>query len=146
MLFKQPNTVIVVGAGHLGANLAGALSGMGFQVSIIDKEENSFRKLPENFSGYQIVGDGTDIDILKSANIVHAEMVIACTNNDNVNSLITQIASRIFGINKVYARLYDTEKEKLIDGFNIQAIYPFKLSINEFERLSSLKLGEGTRA
>lgn len=140
MLFKKPENIIIVGAGRLGACLAGALSDKGFRVIIIDKDEDAFRKIPENFSGYQIVGDGIDIDILKTADIENSQMVISCTDSDNANSLIAQIAARIFGVKQVYTRLNDTDKDKLLDGFNIHTIYPFKLSISEFERLSAMKL------
>ncbi|MFA5658362.1 MAG: TrkA family potassium uptake protein [Oscillospiraceae bacterium] len=142
MLFKKSENIIIVGAGRLGSCLAGALSQKGFRVIVIDKDEDAFRKLPESFSGYKITGDGTDIDILKSADIENSQMVISCTDSDNVNSLIAQIASRIYGIQQVYTRLNDTDKDKLLDGFNIHTIYPFKLSMNEFERLSSIKLEE----
>ncbi len=145
MLFKKSKTVIVAGAGRLGANLAGALCTQGFQVTIIDKDSDSFRKLPENFSGFQITADATDTDVLERAGISTADMVIVATENDNTNSLIAQTASRIYNTPKVYMRLDDTEKEQLIDGFNIDVIYPFRLSFNEFERLSSLKIGEGER-
>ena len=134
-LIKKPKTVIVVGCGRLGASLAGSMSEQGYNVIIVDKDEDSVRKLPESFSGYEIIADATDIDVLERADILGAEMLVATTDSDNVNSLIAQIASRIYGVSKVFIRLNDTEKEKLIDGFNIEVIYPFKLSVGEFNRL-----------
>ncbi len=60
-------------------------------------------------------------------------MFVACTGNDNINSLLAQIASRIFGVPNVYVRFEDTDKEKLIKGFNIKGVYPFKLTMGVFE-------------
>ena len=56
------------------------------------------------------------------------------TGNDNINSVITQIAARIYHVDKVYARLQDPDKKKLISGFDICGIYPFELAINEFKK------------
>ncbi|MDD2483722.1 MAG: hypothetical protein PHQ50_01645 [Eubacteriales bacterium] len=47
------------------------------------------------------------------------------------------LASVIFGIDKVYARFYDTDKQNVLKGLNIQAILPSNLSIHEFEKLNA---------
>ncbi|MBT9777098.1 TrkA family potassium uptake protein [Clostridium sp. MCC353] len=137
MLFRKTKTIIIVGSSRFGAGLAGMLSQKGSRVVVIDVKEDAFRKLPDDFSGYEIIGDGTDMDILKQAGIEEASIAIAATNDDNTNLLIAQIASRIFHVPSVYSRLNDKNKEKLIRGFNIKPICPFVLSVNEFARLSN---------
>lgn len=135
MLFHRKKRLIIVGCGRLGSHLARILSTKGYQIIIIDRYVESFQRLPSNFNGFQITADGTDIDTLKYADIDKANMVIAVTGSDNENILIGQIASRIYNIEKVYVRLNEIENEQLIHGFNIEAIYPFRLSIKEFQRL-----------
>lgn len=142
MLLKKSQVILIIGCGRLGASLAGMLSAQRFNVTVIDKDGDSFRKLPQNFSGYTLDADATDIDTLARVGIAETDMVIVTTESDNINSFIAQIASRIYNVPKVYIRLNDTEKEKLIDGFNIEVIYPFKLSIEEFQRLSAVDLSE----
>lgn len=142
MLFRKTKTIIIVGSSRFGSGLAGLLSQKGSRVAVIDLNEDSFRKLPEDFSGYEITGDGTDLDVLKQAGVEEAAMVIAATDDDNTNLLIAQIASRIFHVPNVYSRLNDKNKEKLIRGFNIKPICPFVLSVNEFARLSSSEYKE----
>ena len=142
MLWNKPKPVVIVGAGRLGSSLAGSFSAKGYNVVVIDKEASAFRRLPVSFNGFQVHGDATDIDVLLKAGINNAEYFIACTNNDNVNSMVAQIASRIYNIPKVYARLNDTLKGKLLEGYNIQPIYPAELSVKEFERISHMDLGE----
>lgn len=137
MLFKKTKTIIIVGSSRFGSGLAGMLSQRGSRVVVIDVKEDAFRKLPDGFSGYEMIGDGTDMDVLKQAGIEEASIVIAATDDDNTNLLIAQIASRIFHVSNVYSRLNDKNKEKLIRGFNIQPICPFVLSVNEFARLSN---------
>ena len=136
MFFHKTKTIIIAGASRFGAGLAGKLSGRSTRIVVIDLNEDAFRKLPEDFSGYQIIGDGTDIDLLKQVGIESAEVFIAATDDDNVNILASQIACRIFHVPEVFSRLNDKNKEKLIRGFNIKPICPFVLSVNEFDRLT----------
>ncbi len=143
MWAKKNKTVIVVGCGRFGATLAGALSSSGYQTVIVDKNSDSFRKLPESFSGYQITGDGTGCETLESAGIKEANLMIAATNNDNTNSLIAQVACRIYHVGRVFMRLNDNEKAQLVDGFNIEVICPVNLCIQKFEALSSIRLEGG---
>ncbi len=134
---KKDKAVLIAGCGRLGGSLAGVLSDRGYNVMIVDKDAESFRKLPPTFTGFQIEGDATDVDVLKNAGIEKADIVMATANDDNINSMIAQIASVIFGIDKVYARFYDTDKQNVLKGLNIQAILPSNLSIHEFEKLNS---------
>lgn len=129
------NYVLVAGCGRFGANIASMLSEQGKDVVVIDRNNSSFRKLSSDYSGFTIEGDATDIDELVEAGIAKADIVVAATNDDNVNIMISQIASKIFNVSKVISRLYDTEKETVYKDFNIQIIYPSRLSISAFEDL-----------
>ncbi len=142
MLLKKQKTVIIAGCGRLGASLAGSLSEQGNNLIVIDKDKDSFRRLPLNFSGFELEGDATDYNTLLSAGINHTDILVAATDDDNANCMIAQIGSRICGIDKVFTRLHDTSKEKILDGYNIKAIYPAKLSVQEFQRLSGIHLEE----
>ncbi|WP_366946798.1 NAD-binding protein [Desulfosporosinus nitroreducens] len=71
-----------------------------------------------------------------------ADVVVAATNDDNTNIMIAEIASKLFNVSQVITRLYDTEKEVVYQDFNIQIIYPSRLSLCEFEKLTSLNLLE----
>ena len=62
---KKRRTALVIGCGRLGANLAGSLCDKGYDTIVIDKDETAFGQLPDNFSGYQITGDGTDKNLLE---------------------------------------------------------------------------------
>lgn len=138
---KKKN-VIVVGCSRFGGKLAGSLSALGYNLTIIDKDEHSFLKLPDNYSGYTVCADGTDANVLKANGIESVQMFIAATESENVNILAAKIASEIFEVPEVYLRLTDVEKDSLIEGTNIKAIYPFKLSIDEFTRISSVEIDE----
>ena len=133
MILNKKERVIIVGCGRFGGKLAIMLSNRGYQVVVIDNREDAFNKLPESFGGFPIMADGCDLDTLKYAEIDDAALFVAATGNDNINSLLSQIASRIFGVPNVYVRFKDTATAKIIKDFNIQCIFPFKLSMTAFE-------------
>lgn len=135
-------SILIAGCGRLGSCMASSLSQEGFDVTMIDKDEKAFRRLRETFSGFQVIGDASDLDMLRSCGIANADIVVVATDSDNVNCMIAQIANMIFHIQQVYIRLNDPDKEELLKDTNIQAIYPAKLSMQEFIRISHIQLKE----
>lgn len=138
---KQPlktQSALIAGCGRMGGTLAIALSKKGYDVTVIDPEPSAFRKLSPAFSGFQVTGDATDIDLLERAGIKTADLFMATADRDNINTMIGQIANIIYGIDKVFIRLYDPDKQKVLEGTTIQAIFPSMLSIREFEKLSNI--------
>jgi trk system potassium uptake protein TrkA len=134
-VFENKKKVIIVGCGRLGCGLACLYYDRGYDVVIIDNDESAWNKLPLNFGGLKITADGSDLDTLRYVGIDLASTFFAVTENDNLNSFIAQIAARVFSVNDVYARFGDTDKDKLIQGFNIFGIYPFRLTMDSFEKM-----------
>ncbi len=134
--------VMIVGCSRLGATLAGSLSSMGYNVTIVDEDKNSFLKLPDTYSGYEVSGDGTDVNILRENNIESMQMFICVTDSDNTNILAAKVAAEIFFVPEIYVRLTDDKQEELIDNSNVKVIYPFQLSLEEFKRISSVQVSD----
>lgn len=132
---KDRKLIIIAGCGRLGSNIASQFSLHGKDVVIIDKNSLSFRKLSPDYSGFSVESDATDINTLKEAGIDEASIVMAFTDNDNANIMIAQIAKKIFNVPKVVTRLYDTEKESIINDSNIFTINPARLSIAAIEEI-----------
>ena len=65
--------VVIMGCGRVGGRLAGLLAEDGHEVTILDLDEYSFRRLPSDFKGTALVGNGTDEDTLKKAGIEQAD-------------------------------------------------------------------------
>lgn len=130
------NKFVVIGSGRLGSNIATSMSELGEDVIIIDAVDDSFRKLQESFSGYQVVGDATDLTILENSYIKHAKTAVITTDSDNVNIYLAHICFYVYNVPKIFVRLSDTDKGKLLDGTSIKAIYPFNLSYSEFMDLN----------
>ena len=137
-LFSQKKTndyIIIIGCGRLGANLANTLSNENGNVLIMDTAKHAFRRLSADFGGLAVVGDGIDLDALKSAQIEKASAVIAVTNDDNTNIMIAQLARDMFHVQRVIARLYDPERETVYQELGIDTICPAVLSAKEVDKL-----------
>lgn len=134
---KEKDYVIIVGCGKLGAKIAEDLSGERKSIVLIDKDENAFKLLSDNFSGFMIEADGVEEDTLISANIERAGMVFATTDNDNTNIMIAQIAKYIYNVPTVIARVYEPSRQKVYKKFGIDTISPIQLSTEEFKKIIS---------
>lgn len=128
-IFK--NGVLIVGASRLGAHIALTLQQAKRNVTVIDKDESSFDKL-EDFQGFTIVGDATDINTLENIKISNFDMVVVTTDSDNTNLFIGDVCNTVYDVPKIYIRLNDSDKVKLLSGTKIKAICPFLLSVEKF--------------
>lgn len=113
-----------MGCGRVGARLAGLLDSAGHNVTVLDTDSYSFRRLPSGFKGRSLVGDGIDEEALKRAGIEHADAFIALTQGDNRNVMASQIARHIFGVKHVICRIYDPLRQEMYENLGIEAVSP----------------------
>ena len=104
--------VIVVGCGRVGSRLADMLSDAGANVSVVDLKAEAFDNLGRNFNGSTIQGIGYDEDTLVKAGVEDCDIVAAVTQSDNANLMVTEVASRLYGVPHVIARLYNHDHER----------------------------------
>ena len=116
--------IVIIGCGRVGAQLAALLDEDGHKVTVIDREPYSFRRLPANFQGTALVGDGTDEDLLKQAGIEEADAFVAVTQGDNRNVMAAQLAKHVFDVPKVVCRIYDPLREELYHTLGLETISP----------------------
>lgn len=114
--------VIVVGCGRVGSQLATFLSAEGHDVVVIDKEASSFKRLGTTFNGITLVGYGYDEEILREAGIDHCEAFASVTDFDNANMMAAEVASRLYGVKRVVARLYNPERERTFQQLGLDYV------------------------
>jgi trk system potassium uptake protein len=131
------NYIIIVGCGELGSQLAKTLLKQRKSITIIDKDEDAFKRLPDQFSGFTIEGNGIEEDTLLEAEINRANMLVAVTGDDNANLMIAQIARVIYHVPHVIARLSEPSRAKIIEDMNIETLCPTALSVKAFSLLLS---------
>lgn len=116
--------IVIMGSGRVGAQLAGLLDAEGHQVTVLDTDAYSFRRLPADFGGTALVGNGLDQPSLIKAGIEEADVFVAVTQGDNRNVMAAQIAQHIFNVPKVICRIYDPLRQELYQTLGIEAISP----------------------
>jgi len=99
--------IVIVGAGRVGAVLAEAYDTDGHNVTVLDLSTRAFDRLPAEFRGSAIRGDGTDEDTLRRAGAADADVFLALTEGDNRNIMAAQLATEKLGIRKVVAKIND---------------------------------------
>ncbi len=113
---------IIIGCGRLGSAIALELYRKGNEVTVIDKDPDSFALLGSEFNGNTIVGIGFDKKVMEEAGIQFQDAVICTTDSDEVNVLAGKIAKDIFMVPLVVARLYDPRKAKIFESLGIKTI------------------------
>jgi trk system potassium uptake protein TrkA len=116
--------VLIMGCGRVGGRLAGLLDADGHEVTILDINSQSFRRLPAEFNGTPLIGNGTDEEVLKKAGIEDTDIFVAITQGDNRNIMASQIAKHVFNVPRVVCRIYDPLREELYNTLGIEAISP----------------------
>ena len=133
--------VVIVGCGRVGSGLARDLVTQGFDVAIIDESPDAFHLLGDDFPGEFVVGRALDWDSLRRAGIKDAIAFVACTDGDNTNIVIAQIAQKKYGIKCVVARVYDPLRAELFQQVGIRTVCPTRdVRISLFDAVRSCQL------
>jgi trk system potassium uptake protein TrkA len=119
--------VVIMGCGRVGAQLAVMLERRGHEVTVLDINPNAFERLPRDFKGRKLVGNGIDQDVLRRAGIERADAFVACTQGDNRNVMAAQVAKHIFNVPRVVSRIYDPIREEIYRMLGLRTISPTKV-------------------
>lgn len=119
--------VVIMGCGRVGAQLATLLDRGGHDVSVLDHNAGAFSRLPSDFRGRRMVGNGIDQDVLRRVGIEQADAFVACTQGDNRNVMAAQIAKHIFNVPRVVCRIYDPIREEMYHMLGLRTISPTKV-------------------
>ncbi len=98
--------ILIVGLGEVGSHLAKVLSTEGHSVTVIDSDRHRIRRVTEALDVQAVFGDGSRPDILDRAAADEADLLLAVSNNDNVNMLSCLFGKRI-GAKKTVLRVKD---------------------------------------
>jgi trk system potassium uptake protein len=127
--------VVIVGCGRLGAELAGRLFQRGHEVSVIDLNEESFAKLPDNFEGRINEGEAINHDVLHRAGIEKADAVAAVTDSDVINAVVGHLARSYYHIHNVVVRNHDPRYRPILEAFNLQVISALSWGAQRIEEM-----------
>ncbi len=113
---------LVVGCGRVGAELSYRLFKGGHQVVVVDSNREAFNRLPPDFRGRTLEGEGLAENVMERAGIKEADGVAAVTNSDTLNAVVAHTARAIFGVKIVVVRNYDPALRPVIEAFGLQTV------------------------
>jgi len=114
--------IMIVGCGRVGSQLAVLLSQEGHNVTIIDKNVDSFKRLGGTFNGVTAVGNAFDEKLLRELKIDKQDAFVSVTSGDNTNLMASQIARKMFKVPRVIARVYDPQRADIYKKFDLDII------------------------
>src|SRR5690554_4072019 len=131
--------IIIVGIGKVGSTLCELLASENHDVVIIDTDGRIVEEHINKFDVSGIVGSGRNIDILLEAGIKTADMIIATTEQDELNILACLIGKQQ-GVKHTIARVrnpeYSTQTKFLHKNLELDlVINPELESANEISRI-----------
>lgn len=131
--------IVIIGNGKVGLKLASQLSEEDYDVILIDKDEEKLKYASNSLDIFCIAGDGADVDVLRQADAGNADLVIACTSEDELNMLCCLLAKHI-GAKNTIARVRNPVYYKQIHHLKADlrlsmAVNPEKIVSNEISRV-----------
>jgi trk system potassium uptake protein TrkA len=119
---------LVIGCGRVGSSIALQLNGEGWDVTVVDENEDALSRLGDHWPGTFIVGHGMDADLLREAGIEDADAVAVATDGDNTNIVIGQVAQKRFGIGCVVVRVLDPARADFYRERGMRTVCPTKIA------------------
>jgi trk system potassium uptake protein TrkA len=120
---------IVVGCGRVGSAVAQQLQASGWDVTVLDENEDALGRLGENWAGGFVVGHGMDLQLLREAGIEEAEAVVVTTDGDNTNIVIAQAAQKQWQVPKVVVRVLDPARAQFYATRGLRIVCPTSSAI-----------------
>ena len=120
----------MIGSGRVGSSVALELQREGWDVVVIDENEDALGRLGEHWPGAFLVGHGMDADLLREAGIEDADAVVVSTDGDNTNIVIGQVAQKRFGVGCVVVRLLDPARATFYNERGLRTVCPTSVAID----------------
>jgi trk system potassium uptake protein len=133
--------IIILGGNQVGGTLAENLVNEQHDVTVIDTDNEKLQRLQLRLDLNTLCGSASYPSVLKRAGADDADMLIAVTNNDEVNLVACQVAHSLFNMPTKIARIRSPEYFKFPQLFGKDAlpvdvfISPEQLVTTYIERL-----------
>jgi trk system potassium uptake protein TrkA len=130
---------MIIGCGRVGSALANRLDEKGHQVVVLDRHQQSFRRLSEKFSGERIVGNGLVEEFVRPTLQEKTDILFVMTDKDNINLMIAQRVKQIFQVQTVIAVVHDSVLAGLYKELGVETVCPTDLVIKDL--LQTIQVG-----
>jgi trk system potassium uptake protein TrkA len=97
--------IVILGAGMVGATLAEQLVAEGHDIALVDLDEDLLSDISQRLDLKAVCGQASYPDVMREAGSEEADMVVAVTDNDEVNMVACQVAYSLFQVPLKIARI-----------------------------------------
>ena len=115
--------IIIIGCGRVGSQLALMLTQEKHDIVVIDKDPDAFKNLGATFNGVKLHGYGYDEEILQKARIERCDAFAAVTDLDNANIMACEVASKLYNVPRVVARVYNPESISTFEELGLEYVF-----------------------
>jgi trk/ktr system potassium uptake protein len=122
---------VVIGCGRVGSAVAKSLLGDGWDVTVVDENEDALLRLGPDWRGGFVLGHGMDTDVLEAAGVDGADAAVVATNGDNTNLVIAQVFRKRYEIPTVVVRVLDPARAAFYAERGMHTICPTQTAISE---------------
>ena len=100
---------IIVGAGDIGMPVIRYLSKMGHALTVFEKDEERCKQVANHADAAIFCASGDIQQVWKAAEAEKVDLLMALTNDDEVNAEVSRIAKKEYGIPFVIARAHQPD-------------------------------------
>jgi len=113
--------ILIIGGGKVGANLSRMLDTAGHVVSLIEMNAERAEGLIENANYMVFHGDGSDVELLRAADIERIDWAVAVTGHDEDNLVACELA-RTLGAKNILARLNNPLNRPTFEALGVPVV------------------------
>lgn len=109
----NPNPVLLIGGGRVGAAAAESLHKNGVKVNLIDKDPDICKKI-SHYCHNVFPGRGSDYELLKKAGILEAPSILLSTNDDTMNIYLASYCRQLNKELRIVSRISEARNIDII--------------------------------
>ena len=121
---------VVIGCGRTGSAVAKGLAADGWEVTVVDENEDALGRLGSGWRGGFVVGHGMDVTVLARAKVEDADAAVVSTDGDNTNVVIGQVIQKRYGIDSVFVRVLDPARARFYAERGLHTVCPTQTAIS----------------
>ena len=121
---------VVIGCGRVGSAVARGLAADGWDVTVVDENEDALGRLGPAWRGGFVVGHGMDVTVLERAGVGDADAAVVATNGDNTNIVIGQVLQQRYAVDTVVVRILDPARAKFYSDRGMSIVCPTQTAIS----------------
>lgn len=116
--------IVINGGGKVGEYLAQVMLADGNEVAVIEEDQEAADRLSSVLTGRYLViwGDGCMSRYQEDADIRRADVFVSTTGKDDANLVSCEIATRVFNVPRVIARVNSPKNQRIFRECGIECV------------------------